>query len=471
MHYSKSILAAIMISGAVFQACHKTEVTKLGGDGLSPTIINGKDYTTWQFIDNVSRECYFWESNIPKYLDYTKYDTPQDFFDQAIRYKDDHFSAITDNYSEMEEYFDNEIKTDGINMELFATADHHVLGVVNYVYDNTPAAREGIRRGCVIKAVNGQEMTIDNYDRLLDLDQCTYTYSQGMVDEDYNVNYDGGSLTTTKLITKEKCRIDPVLMVRSGEVNGRKYGYLVYDAFTESTGEIMNAIAELKKDDPTDLILDLRLNGGGYVSTLDTLASMLVPDGNVGKVFISTIFNKYMTDYYREIGGRDFATERFVEIAPKLQLQNIYVLMSRNTASASEELISGLSPYVNVIKIGENSYGKYTTNILLNNDMDGSDDNGIPYRSWAEYVTIGTCQNSLGEMEFSNGFAPDYEVFDPMCLQLGDESEPLLNQAIQLIGGSLAKKSTVSASRQYRYLGSRGKPGITRGAMIIRAKN
>ncbi len=462
-NYTKHVLAAIII-GAAVSGCHKNEDLSLQADD-QPLYINGKDYTTWRFIDEVSRECYYWDEKIPSRLDYTKYDTPYDFFDEGIRYKEDHFSMVVNDYNYTQSYFDNEMKTDGINMELFLEEGENVIAVVNYVYDNTPASNSGLRRGSVIESVDGQRLTVSNFETLLNRQSCTYTYSNASIDENGEISY-GNNLKTTAQITKRTCKIDPILASYCDEIGGRKYGYLLYDAFTESTADIMNAIARMQKYEPTDLILDLRLNGGGYVNTLDTLASMLVPDGNEGKTFIETQYNKNFTEYLRATEGPDFAKEKFVSISPKLNLQNLYVLISANSASASEELISGLMPYMNVVTIGENSYGKYTTNILLNNEMNGRDDNGIPYSDWAVYITIGTCVNSLGEMNFKDGFTPDFKVDDPICHQLGDPEEPLLKKALQLISGNLAKSAHPAAGASRTRIASHGKPRITHGAMI-----
>ncbi len=446
--------------------CHKNEDLALP-DSDQPLYINGKDYTTWRFIDEVSRECYYWDEKIPPALDYTKYDSPYDFFDEGIRYKDDHFSMVVNDYNYTQSYFDNEMLTDGINMELFLEEGENIVAVVNYVYDNTPAYNSGLRRGSVIESVDGQRLTISNYEKLLNKQTCSYTYSNASIDENGEISY-GDNLETTALITKRLCKIDPVLMAYCDEIDGHKYGYLLYDAFTESTADIMNAIGRLQKYEPTDLILDLRLNGGGYVNTLDTLASMLVPDGNEGKVFIETKFNKQFSEYLLMTDGPDFAKEKFVSISPKLHLQTLYVLISANSASASEELISGLMPYMNVVTIGENSYGKYTTNILLNNEMNGRDDNGIPYSDWGIYITIGACVNSLGEMNFKDGFTPDFRVEDPICHQLGDPQEPLMSKALELMAGNLAKRAPLAPASIGPRIASHGKPSITRGAMIKR---
>lgn len=464
------MLAAALITAGLATGCHKTEVTPLN-DPNRPLIIDGKDYTTWQFIEDVSRECYLWSNLIPKKLTYSRYATPLDFFNKAIRHKDDRFSTVVDNYEEMNSYFDNEMVSDGLNLELYIDDAEAgtVIGVVNYVYENTPAYGSGLKRGDVVRKIDGQTITLDNYNDLLDLPQCIYSYSHSYQNDDGSYDFED-EMQNTAVIAKTNCKIEPVLVVKSGEVMGRRYGYLAYDAFTEDTKTIMDAVAKLQENDPEALILDLRLNGGGYVSTLDTLASMLVPDGNVGKVFLESTYNEEMTEYYKKIDGPDFAYERFVDIQPKLNLNTLYVIISGNSASASEELISGLMPYMNIVLIGEQSYGKFTSNILLNNDMDGVDDNGIPYRNWAEYVSIGSCRNALGEMNFKDGFKPDFEIEDPIFGDLGHEREPLMETALLMMSGSISKRATACTPSHGLHIGSHGKPEITKGAMIMNPK-
>jgi C-terminal processing protease CtpA/Prc len=440
-----------------------------------PTPDDGKDYTIWAFVHDFSYMYYVWCDNVPYKIDYSKYDTPNALFD-SFRHKDDRFSTVVNNYTEVKESFSNIYETDGIISQLYRDGESgdKVVAMVKYVYDNSPAKEAGIKRGYAIHKVNGTQLTTANYSELLDQKTCTYTYSvitTKYVDGEPKISY-GDDQKDSPAITKKQMDIDPILKTDVINKNGRRIGYFLYDAFTDNTDCVIKAIEKLTAQQIDDLVLDLRINGGGYTNTLDTLASMLVPDGHEGDTFLVDTYNSSVTaELRRQYKNKDFNKSHFSPMDVKLNLPRLYVLTSRRTASASEQLISGLMPYMDVVIIGESTYGKFTTNVLLNDtDDQGSDTDGIPYREWAVYLCIATCTNSLGEMNFKDGFKPNYEIADTYQYELGDENEPLLAKAIELCTGSIAKSAKKQPAPQNGYIGHHGKPSDKYGLIDNRQK-
>jgi C-terminal processing protease CtpA/Prc len=227
--------------------------------------------------------------------DYSQYESPEALF-ESFRDKDDRFSAVLNNYTETEEYFNNVEMTDGINYQLYLDKGNDVIAVVEYVYDDSPAQKAGIERGFVIHKINGTQLTTTNYDKLLAQETCTYTYSviETKTENGEEVISYGNDMKESKAITKQKMDINPILKSTVIVKNGRRIGYFLYDSFTEDTDCIIKTIEKLSANQIDDLILDLRLNGGGYLATLDTLASMLVPEGNEGKLFITENYNNML---------------------------------------------------------------------------------------------------------------------------------------------------------------------------------
>ncbi len=470
--YKMKKIFYFMLSAAFlsFASCNKEDDVK--DQGGYDYEIDGKDYTVHNFVYQTFGTYYYWVNNVPDRINFQNYDTPYDVL-ESFREKTDRFSAVLNNYSEVEKSFNNDYKTDGTNYDMYLSGDNaeNVVAVLNYVYDNSPASKAGLKRGDVITAVNGKTLTKANYSTLLNENVCTYTYkknSSSPNDEgQVSHNWKDSEVFTTEAVTKTDMKIDPVLQVKTFNVDGKNIGYLLYDGFTQDTKTIMNAVEKLQAAQITDLVLDLRLNGGGYVTTLDTLASMLVPEGNEGKIFLMTEFNMLVSKFF-EREDPNFNKSYFVPISPKLNLSTLYVLISGSTASASEELISGLSAYMKVVIIGEeNSYGKFTSNILINDEDDrGTDEKGTPYSEWAAYVSIGCCKNANGEMKFANGFEPDYKVRD-VYYELGEKEEPLLNAAISMITGKAVSKKSVDLGLG-KFVDVFGKPEITRAAMICK---
>ncbi len=434
---------------------------------------NEKDYTVWEFVHSTSAVYYLWNDNVPmSEIDYSKYATPEDLF-ESFRHEDDRFSAVLSNYSEtLTQLSDNSYETDGLNYQLYldGSTGNNVVAIVDYVYDDSPAKEAGIKRGYAIHKINGTQLTTDNYAELLAQKTCTYSYSVISMDSEQNLSY-GDNIQESSSVTKTDMVIDPILKTSVIVRDNKRIGYFLYDSFTFDTDGIIDAIEKLEAQQIDELVLDLRLNPGGYISTLDTLASMLVPDGHAGDVFITENYNSTITsELRRETGDKDFNKTFFSDNLPNLHLSRLYVLTSNSTASASEELISGLMPYMPVTIIGDQTYGKFTSNLLINDDIDeGSDDNDIPYSEWAVYICVASCTNSLGEMNFKEGFTPDYEITDTYQYELGDEQEPLLAKALELCTGALAKSTHPSPTPMQGYIAHYGKPSAFYG--LISTKN
>lgn len=434
-----------------------------------------KDFTIWKFIHEQSMIYYLWHENVPDYgIQYSLYDTPQEFF-ESFRHADDRFSAVLDDYTETEGSFNNEFTTDGLNYQLYLddSGQDNVIAIVEYVYDNSPAQEAGMKRGDVIHKVNGEQLTIDNYNKLLSRSTTKYTYSKikkTIINGREEYSY-GDDLQESPEITKRHMDIDPVLFKTVFNRNEKKIGYLLYDSFTKKTQTVIDAIEYFKAQNIDELILDLRLNGGGHLSTLETIASMLVPDGHVGDVFIKESFNPILDQQYKETLGSDYNVTKFIKTDTKLNLDRLFVITSRHTASASEELISGLMPYMPVTIIGEQTYGKFTSNYLINDTIDiGHDPDGIPYDEWAVYLCVASCTNANGEMNFKKGFVPDFPIGDVYQHAPYNEEDPMLAKALELCaGGSLAKSLTIYPSPLKGYIAPYGKP-IDKFGMVSKNK-
>jgi len=127
-------------------------------------------------------------------------------------------------------------------------------------------------------------------------------------------------------------------------------------AFRATTdAEIDNAVAFLADAGISELILDLRYNGGGFTRIARQLASQIAGQAFVGQVYSRRMFN----DKYSE-----FDLDQFIEAEPvTLDLSRLIVLTTSGTASASETLTNGLAPLIDVVVIGDRTVGKPFTSV------------------------------------------------------------------------------------------------------------
>ena len=190
--------------------------------------------------------------------------------------------------------------------------------------------------------------------------------------------------------------------------------------------ELNEVFAQFKSDGISDLVLDLRYNSGGSVQTAIYLASM-IKGTDTNKVFVRQTSNTKMANYWK----RDHTFENNISGTPihTLNLPKIYILTSKHTASASELIINGLKPYLTVVQIGETTIGKNLASITLKDKSQGS--------KWAMQPIVLRSENANGFGHYESGIVPDFEIKEDVrnLGTLGDENEPLLAKALELITG------------------------------------
>ena len=290
-------------------------------------------------------------------------------------------------------------------------------------------------------------------------DMDSFTSSVGYIDWENGSIGDSGKEVELTAVTMYE---NPILCDTVYEFNGKKVGYLAYTSFDLiSIPELIEIGKKFKSEGIKELVLDLRYNGGGYVITESVLASMFAPKANVdaGDIFEKEEYNDILTEVYREAGislETPFMTEYDYDeidlhVSTKdanIGLERIYGLISPNTASASEALLSGLMPYMDVRLIGEASHGKYCTGLMMSGE-DAYENCPKEIKNWGVYVMVSIYQNAAGETPcMPDGLQPDTPVQDDQIplYQLGDVNEPLLRAALTQAGKQYDRPNARSRS-------------------------
>jgi len=392
---------------------------------------------------------YLWNTSIPNRLNYNM--PPEEFFESILYKRDaksgdrDRFSHIQDNYLELQNSLQGITPHDiGFEYVGYRIAENstEVIGQVVYVKPGTDAETVGVMRGDYFTQVNGTALDTINWRKLLS-------------DSKTSVTITFFNSATMQFVDKTVRKFayyaeDPVFFDKVYEVNGRKIGYLVYNFFAPGPNnrydrKLNNVFGSFKSKGITDLVLDLRYNNGGYMSSAILLGSMIVPDLNAGNVFIKTEFNSLLQAAYINEFGEDALIDRFIERLNAVELvnnvggtiQSLYVLTSRWTASASELIINGLKPYMQVFLIGNTTVGKNVGSILIYEDDDAKN-------KWGMLPIVLRYYNRDGNADFADGFAPDILEHDNGAkLPLGDMNEEMLKIAIDHITGRYVPKTSV----------------------------
>ena len=214
----------------------------------------------------------------------------------------------------------------------------------------------------------------------------------------------------------------------------------MYNGFYPGYESHLNAaFGQLAAQGVTDLVLDLRYNSGGSIATATRLASMITGQFN-GQLFAKEQWNGKLQAYYEDINPaalRDNFTNTIGNSSSinSLNLNRIYVLTSKSTASASELVINGLAPYIDVIQIGDFTTGKNVGSITLYDSPDFGREGRSAAHRYAMQPIVLKIVNKDGFGDYLGGLAPTYELPENLSNLgvLGNPSEPLLSTAIGLI--------------------------------------
>lgn len=404
-------------------------------------------YVNEWIYENMSM-LYYWNTTLPSHKATTQ--DPSDYF-PTLKNKDDRFSAIFDSYEEILNRLNGISSSDvGFEFQLYreSNANENVIGIVLYVKPGTSAKSTGIKRGDIFRKINGSQITISNYSNLLNYFYDTST-SVSITFSDYvsNVFYDKEALSVNKAINYTE---NPILLDTVYTIQNKKIGYLIYNFFTNDTGngslqydlQLNSVFGNFKDQNISELIVDLRYNSGGMMSSAIRLGSMMVPNLTTGKVFTYTEYNNNYTDYFnsnefkKDYPGVNPFTDNFVTTISNTSIQNvgnniqrIYFITGKNTASASEMVINGLKPYLPCILIGDTTVGKNVGSTLVH------DEDNVK-NQWAFMPIILKYFNKDHLSDFTQGFAPDYYLKDDYTHALGNTNEALLAKAITLITGT-----------------------------------
>lgn len=422
-------LTAFVILAFATQSCEKKS---------DPAPTNANDHVNSWILENMSY-WYFWNGSIPTSPDKTL--EPEPFF-KSLLSSEDRFSWIQADFTTLLNSLRGVSKEPGFEFVLYreSSTGSNVLMQVLYVKENSAAAALGIRRGDIITAINGTTITVDNYQDLLDKlsENHSITYRA------LNLDAQAFASPNTLSVVPTEYAEDPNYLSKVFSYGDRKIGYYVYNLFSEGpdatsktyTAEMESIFASFQAQGITDLVLDLRFNSGGAETAAQNLASLIAKDVTASTVFAKHDYNTQVTADIKANPnlGDGFLTVPFLvksqNIGSQLRDGRVYILTGSRTASASELIINGLKPYMDVFLIGQVTVGKNVGSISLY-------DNNDSQNTWGIQPIVVRLSNSQGQSDYSNGFTPQLVNADNSLFlyPLGDPRETLLNLALQQITG------------------------------------
>lgn len=440
-----------------------------------------------KWIYEQMKEYYLWNTDITTSPNLKETDTEKFF--NSLRYRinkvdGDRFSWIEEDISK------NSSKSAGTNQlgfellpkvyieKVLAGSTPTQIGFfITQIHENS-AATNKLQRGNIIYEIDGKKITSDNYEDM-------YYFLQEASHVKLSFYNKQGNQQTEEITAKNSYdKENPIWMCKIVEKDNIKVGYIVYNKFEKGEAdskdsykydiELVEKIGQLYTNGIKNIVLDLRYNPGGYVTSALNLASALVSDRKESNVFAISEYNAnltekdyptkdYFADYVYKGDEREEHKNRLASI-PKGNLDHLYIIATENSASASELTIAALRPYMRdkLKHIGTTTVGKDKGSFTL----EKADDDRI---KWKLHPLVSRIGNSDGSVKgYTNGLDPDIHIdewtegytitqgsyndgsaaYVPTIYpwkggwkELGDPDEPLLATAFADIAGKTIKKS------------------------------
>ncbi len=390
---------------------------------------------------------YLWQADVPNLSDdhYTTQEELNSFVGQygpeelfhGLLYQPgvvDRWSVLFSDYRQLENALQGVYTTNGVEFGLIYTdqTQTSIFGYVRYIMPGSDASTKDIHRGDIFYAVNGTPLTVSNYQQLLG----AQSYTLNLAD------YDGDTLTPNGLsvdLTKYQYAENPVYTTNVVTQNGHTIGYLMYNGFFSYYNNDLNAaFGQLRSAGVTDLVLDLRYNGGGSVQTATYLGSMITGQFN-GQLFAQQQWNDKIEPHLNQSSLQNLFTDNMDgQPINSLGLTKVYIIATAATASASELVINCLKPYVDVVVVGTTTTGKNVGSVTLYDSFDFSRHGRNASDNYAMQPIVLRTINAAGFGDYSAGIAPDIhqpEDYSNLGV-LGDPAEPLFARAISNITGN-----------------------------------
>ncbi|MCY7349988.1 MAG: hypothetical protein LH606_04890 [Cytophagaceae bacterium] len=403
---------AVGLSAALLVGCKKNDDPAPGTLLPSKGIVGN---TVRDSVYYIATELFLWRDKLPAPADFkpTSYATPEELMAKVRTYSPEN-SAGTGNVdrwsfatpvSEWNKVLTGSSAGFGFSRGYVADNDLRVV----FAYPNSPIGQAGVRRGWRIVKVDGIEASKAN-------ETAIANAISGKSSATYEFLTNAGE-TKTLALTKADYKSNSVLQRSIIEVDGKKVGYLMYNSFIVSTArqELDEAFAYFKANNVTELVADLRYNGGGYVNISERFANYVVPQSVAGKLMYTDQHNdKYKA--WNRVKNFDGTLP-----ADNLNLKRIVFIAARGSASASELLINVLRPHMDVKIIGDDTYGKPVGYYQ------------IPVMGYISSPVAVKQTNAAGYGDYYEGLKADRYQIDDYTRDFGDPNEARLKDALSYL--------------------------------------
>ncbi|MBQ0932173.1 PDZ domain-containing protein [Ideonella sp. 3Y2] len=383
-----------------------------GGDGGPPPPLSCSvtDQKIW--LADYMSDWYFWYAISPR-PDPASYASVESLFDALLfpgnaTFPADRWSYATPTVDYQRFFGDGQTLGFGVMVAGLEVSGHPDWPLyVRYIEPGSPAASAGVLRGDEILRINGR--AVSDLIAANDFSALSATATG----QSLTMLLDNGVSQRTVTLTSRVYDLVPVTNASvMSTPGGRTVGYLqLKDMVSQAERPFDTAFAQFRAAGVQDVVIDLRYNGGGLVSTSGRLASYVSAPRTAGQTYSKLLYNDRHAS-----SNQVFA---FGNPANALGLSRVYLLTGQRTCSASEQLINALRPFVQVVTVGDTSCGK-PVGFLPQDDGCGTTWSVVNFES----------VNSRNEGRYFDGFDATCAVAEDYGQPLGTATEPLLATAM-----------------------------------------
>ncbi|MGM1428661.1 S41 family peptidase [Sphingobacterium lactis] len=387
------------------------------------------------------------DPNLRKYTE--KFRSAEEVLESLkVRTQFDRFSFI-DRGGRVSEEIQEGVHVETGAMPIYLRSGNNGNLFIKLVQKGSPAEAAGLKRGMQVISINGNTKMDYRTDSLQGFSNFYKFYSGENLT--LVVKPEGQTQTRTINLRGAPYKLNPILTSKVVESTAGKVGYFAYTSFiavqdtagkkTEYYYALENMFTDFQSQGIKELVVDLRYNGGGAVNTAEFLANMLVPVAHGKAKMYEYKVNKYLVGEGLTKEGKAFGPTNFNK-TNTLNLERIYFLATKSTASASELLMNSLAPYMDVQIItinNEGTYGKPVGFFPVTEEKSKAD----------IYITSFQMINNDGYGDYFTGLkGQKTDSKDGYSKELGDPTEQMFADALYSINnGGRYQSAKASASR------------------------
>lgn len=390
----------------------------ISSDGGNDNLYSCSNKDQKAFVRDATLDWYLWNDLLPDKVKVSNYDDPVELLASLIEVQPlDNYSYIGSALADAAFFGAGQYQGFGFSWRRVAADDVRLTRV----FAGSPAAVAGFARGQRIVALDGRSVAeIEAAEGIgAALNAATISFTMREID---------GVAEFTASVSENIVTINPLPQWRLiPTAGGPPIGYLELSAFINTADSMLDTVfANFRANDVTDVIVDLRYNGGGLVSTAELFGDLLGGAVAENLTFSKTLFN---ADRSAEFDTETF----FARLANSISLSRLVVIATQSTASASELVTNSMMSHVDVAIVGDRTFGKPVGQV------------GFEFCGNILRLTAFQTVNADGLGDYFGGLPADCPAVDDLNLPVGDAADPNMVAAVSYMETGACPAAPASA--------------------------